>query len=338
MVWSAPSPDYAPHLCGARMRLEVEPASLVAPRKLSAVHGAVLTLLGEQHDGHRPSVALRLGDGGALSLWWDDLSHARAMAGRTESVRIGAQRGTFRFGQRERVRAPPPVPAGRYEVLLVAHSPINVRNEGGTERRSALEPNSRFVEGSLRGLATQRLGLRILPEHVSVLVMQSNAEARRVRVGGHWGCVRDERGDRDMGAVTGDTGVAMLECNAVGLWLLQVAETIGLGGRVGLGFGHIELREVAPMPVPEARRWYVSAHAVERFREKTGYQGPPERARELIEQMCAKAHYVKHISDGAQQLWRGAKPHNDFLIVQEDRDLLTVITINPANPRWQRAR
>lgn len=65
MVWSAPSPDYAPHLCGARMRLEVEPASLVAPRKLSAVHGAVLTLLGEQHDGHRPSVALRLGDGHA---------------------------------------------------------------------------------------------------------------------------------------------------------------------------------------------------------------------------------------------------------------------------------
>jgi len=36
-----------------------------------------------------------------------------------------------------------------------------------------------------------------------------------------------------------------VDVNALGLWLLRRAERIGLGGRVSIGFGRIEINEVS---------------------------------------------------------------------------------------------
>lgn len=73
----------------------------------------------------------------------------------------------------------------------------------------------------------RRLGLQLGADDARLEIVENETRAAHLTLGGKYG------------TVSGFDGWMVVECNAVGEWLLRVAETMGLGGRVAFGLGRI---------------------------------------------------------------------------------------------------
>jgi len=84
-------------------------------------------------------------------------------------------------------------------------------------------------------------------------------------------------------------------------------------------------------------RFFVTPHAVERYRERVHRGISYERALEEILSECDRAHYVKDYV-GGKQYWRGPKPMRLRLLVAPSvgSELPQLVTILPASDALSR--
>lgn len=160
-----------------------------------------------------------------------------------EQVRIGRDLVDLTLGLRAILRARPERAAGEHRVLVRTLAPLVLRQShsgASTGHRRALQDHPTTLVGSLL-----QVGLRLgLPTRSSDLVADvSSYQLRRVEqrehdgltVGGHW-----QVGER-RGRITCMEGWIAVRCNAPARWLLDCAETIGLGSKTALGFGRVSV-------------------------------------------------------------------------------------------------
>lgn len=80
-------------------------------------------------------------------------------------------------------------------------------------------------------------------------------------------------------------------------------------------------------------RWFITPHAVTRFRERTAWDGNYVSARKELEKESQDAHFVKSLDSGAE-LWRGPKPRRlRFLVGPGEGGLPALLTVLAAFDR-----
>jgi hypothetical protein len=242
------APVYAPHLPGGvcEIAFEPTPAHALAIENTRALHALLSTLRGKDHARSHPDVGLLVWPcRSGWAVYWHDRADAAAVAGSTVAGRLYRQEVTLRLGPLLKLRAPAVTRRGRHRVRLDAITPVVIRSNTDKGTTVRLVPTASSIRSALLALAHNRLGLKHLtPEHIPLDLVGQSTEQRSVEVGGHWGHVTENRGDRSPGVVRGWVGFVNVETNAVGRWLLEAAAKIGLGGRVGLGFGRVTVQEM----------------------------------------------------------------------------------------------
>lgn len=64
----------------------------------------------------------------------------------------------------------------------------------------------------------------------------------------------------------------------------------------------------------DRQRYWVTEHAVQRYRERVDKRCSPGRARRILLQQMQEAHFVK-VQDNGLELWRGPKPRRLRLLI-----------------------
>jgi CRISPR-associated endoribonuclease Cas6 len=227
--WLAGPPPFERYLPGGFMTVEMSPPPTRAIRMQDTrgLHGALTAILDRGHEQHTPNFALvpdRLAWG---VYWWRE--EGLRFAGRTINGALWDRPTAFRFGPLWRIKAPTIAKRGRQRVRVDAITPVCSRAYGSTVYRST--PTSDVMHSMLAAQFAHRLGLSYLAKQdlVRVEIVSSKTDPAPVNAGEH------------LGRIVGWTGYAELEVNAPALWLLRVAERVGLGGRTSLGFGRIRV-------------------------------------------------------------------------------------------------
>lgn len=245
--WAAPSPPAALHLPGAWRELVFDPAPRVPLPHSQAltVHGIVSHAVGRDHDRTRADFVLaqaRVPSG--WGVYFVDGADARRMScAPMPGLHLDGRPWRICFGPGVVVPKVPPVAPGRYAVRLTTLTPVVIRRTVDGKTLVRVAPTAPSLRASLTGLEfLRRAGLvtTTLPAWVSDLcVVMGRHDTRRQSLDthGHWH-TSDETGH---GRVVGWQGDVDLEVNAVGLYLLRVAEVVGLGGRVAVGFGQVRV-------------------------------------------------------------------------------------------------
>lgn len=245
--WAAPSPPASPHLPGAWRELVFDPAPRVPLPHSQAltVHGIVSHAVGRDHDRTRADFVLaqaRVPSG--WGVYFVDGADARRMScAPMPGLHLDGRPWRICFGPGVVVPKVPPVAPGRYAVRLTTLTPVVIRRTVDGKTLVRIAPTAPSLRASLTGLEFLRragLATTTLPAWVSDLcVVMGRHDTRRQSLDthGHWH-TSDEDGH---GRVVGWQGDVDLEVNAVGLYLLRVAEVVGLGGRVAVGFGQVRV-------------------------------------------------------------------------------------------------
>ena len=150
-------------------------------------------------------------------------SHAVHVGGRPAELAV--------VGLPRRVKAPPPVAAGRRRVTIETITPVSWARESHSV--AILAPKVSTLEGSC-----EVLGRRALVSHEGARIFAVDHDLRResVYVGGHVA-----RGSKRRGEVIAVVGTVTVTCNAHAAWLLLCAERLGIGGATALGFGRVKV-------------------------------------------------------------------------------------------------
>lgn len=236
-VWSLPAPDIGHHLPGGACSLDASPAPRrpVTLESTRVLHGLVTALSGLPHHPTTPTIALAPwpeGLGWAAYVCTDGA--ARAMAGRTHGAHLFGRPCSVRCGPLMRLRAPVVSTEGPRELVVRTATPLIVRGfEARVSRKTGeRRPARRDVDGAvltatLSSWLPRRVGLALAPDTVRVEALRAQGRMRRQRIGGH------------LGTVSCWEGEVVVRTNAVGEWLLRVGALLGVGARVGFGFGRI---------------------------------------------------------------------------------------------------
>lgn len=220
------------YLPGAWIDIDVSPPPQfpVAHRNVRAVHGLVTALLGV---GHAPPTALF-----ALAPWPSTLGWAAYVYNGETALRCAGQTTCADlFGRPTIVRcseirraAAPPVVSGRRTVDIRTVTPVCLRRtDNRGKKRFRLEIDNEILRSNLRSWLSARLGVTPPPE-LDARVVTRDLRTEQVPVGGK------------LGVVLGLYGRLVVEVDTWALWTLRAAEVLGLGGRVGYGFGRIVVR------------------------------------------------------------------------------------------------
>jgi hypothetical protein len=231
---------YPATLPGGLLPLTIDPCPPggVALQDLRGVHALLTGAFGKDHNTLVPNFALLLTPTpSGWSVLVRDLGTALQWQGgswRGHWFGRGVARVTF--GACSVPYTPERAAPGIYRVRLVARTPVVVRNSLHTKATYAA-PTSASLAGALEGGLRERMSLRREGVEGAVrLALVSHRTRLRHSAGGKWGA---------SGTICGWEGAVTVEVNELGLWLLRCAERIGLGGRVSVGFGRIELLEVS---------------------------------------------------------------------------------------------
>jgi hypothetical protein len=218
-VFRAPVPDVGSHLPGALCTLETSPQWQLEHHQLSCLHGALTSLTGA-HDPRVPRFALWPSTHGIRwGVWWAD-DAGIALCGTTQEMRLSRSVVRATFGPRMRLRAPIVEP-GRHVVRVECVTPVLLR--GGARTGGAWA-------STLRSFVQRRAGVAEC-HYAHVEVVDDAAWWETVKTG-------------NIEPRAGLVGEVELQVNGPALWLLRVAEVIGLGGRCAYGFGRIRVREI----------------------------------------------------------------------------------------------
>ena len=77
--------------------------------------------------------------------------------------------------------------------------------------------------------------------------------------------------------------------------------------------------------LPDKLRWFVSPHAVVRFRQRVA-DWTNDRVRHYLVEQCRGAHFVKALACGLE-LWRGPKPRRIRLRVSRQGNVLVLESV-----------
>lgn len=317
--WLKSAPPYASHLPGGGFELRISPPPRhpLTHENIRYLHAMVTRAIDSGHDSTEPRFALvpwPSGCGWGAYLYRD--VDVAAVDGKTFDVTLFDKPVQLRFSPVRRLRAPVVTKRGHRKLVVETVTPVVVRSDGGYVRRAHATTST--ILHAVGHQWRQRFGIpkEALPdEHVRIEVLEESTHAEHVQMSGKFG------------TVSGWGGRVVVDCNALGEWLLRVAAMVGLGGRSGLGFGRIRVRDFDPAvdaepkvtkPIPGA--WFITPHAVDRYREHTGR---PEMAyeaalAELVEESRG-AHHVKRLQS-LKELWRGPKPRRLRFIVGDGED------------------
>jgi hypothetical protein len=244
--------SYPDTLPGGLLPLALDPcpAGGVALADTRAVHALLTGAFGQDHNTLVPTFALLLTPtpsgwsvlhrDRALALQWQGRSWRGHWFGRGE---VRATFGACSVPYTPEFSAP-----GLYRVRLLAHTPVCVRNSV-QDKTTYPHPTGPSLVGALTGGLRERLSLRRqgVEGCVRLRMVEHHTETVRQR--------SSRFSDEPGGFLAGWRGRVVVETDALGLWLLRCAERIGLGGRVSLGFGRVELEEVSCLRLerPDAR-------------------------------------------------------------------------------------
>lgn len=203
-------------------------------RHARVLHGAITAVMsrfGVHHDPNIPEFALIPWSRGiGWALYVRNEACAREMAGRGHEARIYEQSVTLTFGPIARLKWPSNCPRQRSLIRLDAVTPIIVRANGRVDNANGSRLHSGNLHSTLTACLPQRVNVAIAPETVRTSIVKSdNVQQEKVPLHGKFG------------VATGWVGSWVVECNAPGLWLLRLAASIGLGGKVAFGFGRVRV-------------------------------------------------------------------------------------------------
>jgi hypothetical protein len=225
--WLLGAPAYGPTLPCVELDVAFSPAPKwpIRLRNMRGVHGAVSALLGESvgihHRKHTPTFAARLHEATTVRVVvWDE--RAADLLDKTFHGALWDRPTKFYVD----VDAPcAPERRGRTRVRLSTITPVVISKDGHS--RAEVRPCKTTIERSLSGGFLDRVGLGSMASIVKADVTHIRTKPAHVHIGGKFGTVSGWFGDLD------------LEVNAPALWLLRCAEKVGLGSRIGFGFGRV---------------------------------------------------------------------------------------------------
>lgn len=239
-AWRAHAPPFDAWMPGGRTPIYIEPAPRwpIELRNARLIHGAVSAILGDSgvaHDPHVPMFALQPLPGGRWSLITTHHDVIAVAAGASFVSAIAEQRSIVRFGHVERLRAPIVGPGPR-RIRINALSPVSVRRtvrnapDGHGKRYCHTSPTSENIGHAIGRQFRERFSLPEMRARVELVRQRTDGE--RVAHGGK------------IGESFGWTGSVELLVNAPALFLLRLAEVVGLGGRTAFGLGRIRVEEL----------------------------------------------------------------------------------------------
>lgn len=230
-AWSLASPS-CEHT-GHAVAVGYAPATSLDLTQTRLLHGSISFALASGHERNRAGWSLAPSDRGWVAVFYDRESAERSRAQSFES-RLGAEPRRLIFGATvAHMKAPRPLPAGRYRVRVETITPVSWARNAHAEATAA--PGHQTIVATVDRIA-RALRLDVPEAHRAVARIASETRVARVFVGGHW-----IRGTRRPGVVMAIEGRFAVECNAVVAWLLACAEVVGLGGACSLGFGRVRV-------------------------------------------------------------------------------------------------
>lgn len=244
--WAAASPEAGTHLPGAWRELVFDPTphTPIPHSHASSLHGVVSTALGRDHD--RTDATFVLSQARVPSGWGvyfvDGADARRLSCAPMPGLHLERRPWGICFGPGVVTpRRPSAVAPGRYTVTVTSLTPVSIRRTVDGQRRVRVTPTAAGLRSTLTGLEfLRRAGLASTKapawaRDVALVLIGHDTRRESAEVCGHW------MDDDGRGRIVGWTGTVTLEVNAVALWLLRHAEIVGLGGRVGLGFGQVRV-------------------------------------------------------------------------------------------------
>lgn len=234
------------YLPGATLDLHLSPLSHpLRHTEISMLHGLVTAMTAAPHLKHLPRFVLAPSttSTSGWSVYLPELDLALRLAGRREVVELGRRTVIAETSPARRI----PAPAHRWEwstVLVRTLTPIVLRRSES--------PTSRNARGAKHGKKFYRSAL----DASNLLSVLSEWTAERCGLA-VWGmgsriglrlALNETRADhvnvRGRAVTTGVSGRMVARACPGARWLLEAAQTIGLGGRVGFGFGAVSVKEM----------------------------------------------------------------------------------------------
>lgn len=300
--WLLGAPIVPTHLPGGGLEVHIVGLShAIEHRHASALHGLITACLNRGHERTDPVFTLMpwpSGCGWGLYVWTDE--DAAKLAGREMPGRIFDREVTVRFSPLRKLRSPVVTKRGRRKLVIDTITPVTITSYGKKVLRSV--PTGESLRGTLSDAWRKRLGVALPDGDVCIEVLGHNTELERLPLG------------KKLRLVPGWSGRVVVECNAVGEWLLRAASLVGMGGRLGYGFGRVRARVLQDGEDPclgstsAMGAWFVTPHAVARFAERAGGSalGRAEALAALIDE-SRRARFVRKLESGAE-LWVGSRP------------------------------
>jgi hypothetical protein len=232
--WLLGAPPFEDHIPGGAMEMHFDERITFEHRQLSALHGIVTSITGP-HERNVPKFSLipwHNGCGWGLYLRSDE--QARELANTVHTVRLGSGMGTLRLGTLYRFRSPKITRRGHRHIRIDAITPVCVRCTNGSDSTYRLytAPTGGNLRSTLAYMTPMRIGLLVADATVKLELVSRETIPATLSLAG-----RDGR----LGNMRGWTGHCIVDTNAVGHWLLAVAERIGFGGTTSFGFGRIRV-------------------------------------------------------------------------------------------------
>ena len=235
--WLTGPPPYGPHLPGGGFELHVSPAPQwpIELRNTRALHGMVTELLGRPHHPTIPGFSLvPWATGVRWGVYTQHADDAARVAGKEHEMVLFDRRVKVRCGPLVRLRSPQIKARGHRRLRIDAITPVLVRQTGvetGLGPTTYTGPTAGNLHSSLDVWLPRRIGMQPFGPRCVVRLVESETRGEAVALGGKYG--------RTLGWV----GHVIVDTNAVGHWLFEVASRIGYGGRVALGFGRIRVTQ-----------------------------------------------------------------------------------------------
>jgi hypothetical protein len=284
------------------------------------MHAALTRLLGVPHDELLPTFAASPYSGG-WGVYSPNLDAIKSIAQIRDVVRIGEERIEISIGPLMRLRSPKIEKRGWRTIRVDTISPVVIKSTSSKTGQTVVRQLgvSQLLNGSLAAFAKLRFGLDI-GDKICCEVTSHETTRESIQLHGKLGTIR------------GFSGSLIVRCNAVGEWLLRVAEQISMGSRVGFGFGRIRVSSVDAQPkeLHPNLGFFVTPHAIERYTQRVHRGIQYEQALSEILQEARGAHYVKNY--GSAEYWRCGKPMRLRLIVgRVNPGLPQIMTILPGH-------